>query len=155
MVFFRLNICNFDKHLIAPGKTIFFSKGKWCLPKPAKKWSDASFFTHSKSFFFTDKRKSHVFQVGHMEWIVINTKSLLQQLLSGLIYYCYVQNVFKTDIKIWCYTIFMKLWIMCVPVSFDNYRHVSFTKKWFYYILKKKKIFVPFFVSLFTQLTQE
>lgn len=24
--FFRLNICNFDKHLIAPGKTIFSQK---------------------------------------------------------------------------------------------------------------------------------
>ena len=45
---------------------------------------------------------------------------------------------------------------MSVPVSFDKYRHASFRKKWFYHILGKNffLIFVPFIVSLLTQLTQ-
>ena len=82
------------------GRLFFSQKANDVYRNRPKSGLMQAFLPTQKVFFFTDKRKTHVFQVGHMERIVINTKSLLQQLLSGLIYYCYVRNVFKTDIKI-------------------------------------------------------
>ena len=111
---------------------LFFLKRQMMSTVPAQKVVWCKLFYPDKNFFRANTRKNHVFQVGHMEWIVISTKivTFFTTIAPvGIIYYCHVQNILKTGIKVLCYTIFMKLWIMSVPVSFDNYRHVSFRKK--------------------------